>query len=143
MLCCLLCCLQFLKQELDHLRELYQQQCGITSSLEGQNRLLKQQLADAKQEWRSDKQQMEQQLQQLQGEALRHKLAADATLVQKQREQEHSITLQQQLEVLSSKCNKLEHDNEQLRLKVRVVQCRARSMSSVGLPRHLLADPFF
>jgi len=67
---CSTCCVaysQFLKQELDHLRELYQQQCSITSSLEGQNRLLKQQLTDAKQEWRSDKQQMEQQLQQLQG----------------------------------------------------------------------------
>lgn len=116
-------------QELEHVRELLQVQLSRTSGLEGENRQLKRQLAELKQELRADKAAVEAQLQSLHGEVLRHKLAADQALVAKQREQEHSATLQQQADGLRARLAKGEREREAL-------QAQAASLSSEGRALH-------
>eukprot|EP00879_Flechtneria_rotunda_P006879 GHRR01007224.1.p1 GENE.GHRR01007224.1~~GHRR01007224.1.p1 ORF type:complete len:794 (+),score=327.13 GHRR01007224.1:497-2878(+) len=101
------------QQELEHVRDLLQQQYSKTSCLEGENRQLKRQLLELKNELRSDKQQVEQQLQQLQREAMRHKLAAEQALVRQQREQEEVQLLAQQLDSVKQACRKAQLARDQ------------------------------
>lgn len=101
------------QQELDHLREQLQWQSSKTSSLEGENRQLKQQLQDLK----LDKQHSDQLLQQLQSDCMRHKLSAEQAILRQQHEQEESQLLRQQLDALKQQLRKSESDAEHLRLQ--------------------------
>lgn len=100
-------------QETEHLREQLQWQSSKTSTLEGENRQLKQQLTELKQ----DKQHTDQLLQRLQGDCMRHKLSAEQAIMRQQHEQEESQLLRQQLDALKKQLLTAEGDMSQLRVQ--------------------------
>lgn len=105
--------MQYMQQELDHLRDQLHQQVSNTSRLEGENRQLQAQLRDLK----ADKLAAEQQVQQLQGESLRHKLAKEQALKERMQADEQLQLLQQQLDAARQQRSKTEAERDQITLE--------------------------